>query len=94
MAVVDTSASDPRQVCAEFDGAIAEAAAVVLPAYESRQRWRDRIRAGIAALLRFLDENPRAKQLFIMESLDSALEALERRTSIERAVIRAIRPGP
>ena len=51
---------EDREDCflAAFDHALGRASAVVVPAYEPQKAWRERIRAGLAALLGFLDDEP------------------------------------
>ena len=49
-----------REDCflAAFDDALAFASQRVLPAYNAERKWRERIRAGLVALLEFLDQEP------------------------------------
>jgi AcrR family transcriptional regulator len=85
-----------REDCllAALDQAIARATVAVLPAYESGgSRWRERIRAGLVALLAFFDQEPAMARLCIVESLGVGPQALERRTRIVRVLIRAIDEG-
>ncbi len=86
---------DDREACflAAFDDAAQQIAARVLPAYGGEKRWRDRIRAGLAALLDFLDEEPLVGRLCVVESLAAGPLALERRASIVEAVKRALDEG-
>jgi AcrR family transcriptional regulator len=58
----------------------------VLPAYEQAgPRWRERMRAGLAAILSFLDHEPAAGRLLIVESLAAGPRAQEhRRRALER----------
>ncbi len=84
-----------REDCllAALDQAIARAGEAVLPAYESSERWRERIRASLAALLRFFDEEPDMARLCVVESLGSGPRALERRTAIVALLIAAVDGG-
>ncbi len=84
-----------REECllAALDRAIAEATAAVLPAYEAPGRWRERVRAGLTAILRFLDEEPALARLCVVESLSAGPHALERRARIVRALIVAVDEG-
>ncbi len=86
---------DDREACflAAFDDAAQQIAARVLPAYAGEKRWRDRIRAGLAALLDFLDEEPLVGRLCVVESLAAGPLALERRAHIVEAVKRALEEG-
>ena len=70
-----------REDCflAAFDLAMERIAAVVLPAYRQSSKWRERVRAGMTALLRFLDLEPGVARLVIVEALGAGPKALERR---------------
>ena len=78
---------EDREACflAAFDEAAQQIAARVVPAYEAEKRWRERIRAGLAALLDFLDEEPQAGRLCVVESLAAG----PRRSSAARTSWRA-----
>jgi AcrR family transcriptional regulator len=84
-----------REQCllAALDQAIAQAAAAVLPAWETPGRWRERIRAALGALLSFLDAEPALARLCVVESLAAGPEALEHRTRIVHALIGAVEEG-
>jgi AcrR family transcriptional regulator len=84
-----------REECffAAFDYALALAAAVVLPEYERPGVWRERIRAGLAALLGFLDEEPNLGALCFVHSLGAGPAALERRARIVDGLIAAVDEG-
>jgi AcrR family transcriptional regulator/DNA-binding MarR family transcriptional regulator len=73
---------EDREACflAAFDDAIARIAACVLPAYGDDGRWVERVRAGLLALLEFLDEEPEVGRLVVVEALAAGPRALERRT--------------
>ncbi len=84
-----------REECflAAFDHAAGLAAAAVLPEYQQPGAWRDRIRAGLLALLEFLDEEPSLGALCIVHSLGAGPPALERRGHIVDALIVAVDEG-
>jgi AcrR family transcriptional regulator len=85
-----------REECtlAALDQAIARATAAVLPAYEEAgPRWRERIRAGLSALLRFFDEEPTVARLCVVESLGAGPRALQRRAHVVRLLIQVIDEG-
>jgi AcrR family transcriptional regulator len=86
---------EDREACflAAFDDAAGQIAARVIPAYEAGGRWRERVRAGLAALLDFLDEEPQAGRLCVVESLAAGPGALARRGHIVEAVKRALEEG-
>src|SRR3984893_10180229 len=57
-----------REECflAAFQGAIGRVDALVIEAYEHESAWRDRIRAGLWALLVWLDEEPALAKLLVV----------------------------
>jgi AcrR family transcriptional regulator len=73
-----------REDCflAAFDHAVDELAAVVLPAYEGEREWATRIRAGLGALLGFLDGEPALRRLVFVEALGAGPRVLERRVQV------------
>ncbi len=86
---------EDREACflAAFDQAVERAAEVVLPAYEAQGRWREQIRAGLAALLQFLDEEPGMARLAVVEALGAGPRALEHRARVLAALIAAVEAG-
>lgn len=62
-----------------FDLGVRRAAQRIAPAYAAQSRWRDAIRAGLAELLRFLDEEPALGRLCIVHSLSGGSALLRRR---------------
>jgi AcrR family transcriptional regulator len=86
---------EDREACflAAFDDATRQIAARVVPAYRGEKRWRDRIRAGLAELLDFLDEEPQAGRLCIVEALAAGPRALERRAHVVEIVKAALEEG-
>lgn len=70
-----------REDCflAAFEQALVRATGRVLPAYEAERAWREKVRAGLAALLSFIDEEPVIGQVLIVESLAGGPKALARR---------------
>jgi AcrR family transcriptional regulator len=86
---------EDREACflAAFDDTARQIAERVVPAYERETRWRERIRAALAELLDFLDEEPRAGRLCIVESLAAGPQALERRARVLEIVKRALQEG-
>jgi AcrR family transcriptional regulator len=69
------------------------AVARVLPAYEAQGRWRERIRAGLAELLRLFDERPPLARMLVVESLSAGPRALERRAEALVALTAAVDAG-
>jgi AcrR family transcriptional regulator len=86
---------EDREACllAALDEAIVEASAVVRPAYAAERGWRERVRAGLGALLRFLDEEPGLGRLLVVEALGAGDRALERRARCVAALVGAIDEG-
>jgi AcrR family transcriptional regulator len=84
-----------REDCllAAFDDAIERIAAVVVPAYGEPARWREKIRAGLTALLEFLDHEPGIGRLAIVETLGAGANALERRRRVLAQVMAAVDEG-
>jgi AcrR family transcriptional regulator len=86
---------EDREDCflAAFDGAVERIAAVVVPAYEQEGTWREKIRAGLSALLELLDYDRAAGRLVIVETLGAGPRALERRRRVLARVIAAVDDG-
>jgi AcrR family transcriptional regulator len=86
---------EDREDCflAAFDHALARVAERVLPAYQAESGWRERIRAGLTELLRFLDEEPGLGGLLVVDSLAAGPVAIERREHVLDALIAAVDAG-
>jgi AcrR family transcriptional regulator len=86
---------EDREDCflAAIDEALKQAAAVVVPAYEAEGSWRARVRAGLVALLQYMDHDPASGRLLVVESLASGRGALERRQSVLAKVVSIIDEG-
>ena len=84
-----------REECflAAFEEAIGRSSALVVEAYEGEATWRERIRAGLWALLQWLDEDPATARLCIVESLAAGPRVLERRAVVLRALILTVDEG-
>jgi AcrR family transcriptional regulator/DNA-binding MarR family transcriptional regulator len=78
---------------AALDEAIATAAARVDGVYRADARWRERIRAALAALLDLLDEQPEIGRLLVVESLAAGPGALRRRARALAALVAAVDEG-
>jgi len=78
---------------AAFDDALELAAARVPPAFQSSDRWVDKLRAGLIGLLRFIDEEPRLAKLLICESMSAGPAALESRTRVTRQLAAFVNEG-
>jgi AcrR family transcriptional regulator/DNA-binding MarR family transcriptional regulator len=84
-----------REECflAAFEEAIGRVGAQVIESYEQEHAWRERIRAGLWALLVFLDEEPATANLCVVESLAAGPRVLEHRARVLRALVRAVDEG-
>jgi AcrR family transcriptional regulator len=78
---------------AACEEALVLAAARVLPAVHGEDRWVDRLRAGIAAFMFFLDEEPKLGQLLVSESLVGDKRVLERRMQVTGRLAEFVREG-
>ncbi len=75
---------DDREDCflAAFDDAIGRIAGALAPAWHGEGSWRERIRACLIELLSFLDDDPRASRLVVVDSLEAGHLAAERRRRV------------
>lgn len=73
-----------REACllAAFDLGVERARARMEPAYTAESRWRDGIRAGLAAFLVFLEDEPALGRLCVVHSLGGGADVLSRRTEV------------
>ncbi len=87
---------EDREDCflAAFDHALEQAASVVIPAYESQNTWRERVRAGLGALLGFLEDEPGLGKLLVVDALGAGPRALERRTRVLDVLIATVDKAP
>jgi AcrR family transcriptional regulator len=86
---------DSSEECflAAFEQALSLASRQVLAAYESQRGWCEQVRAGLIALLDFLDAEPILGKLLIVEALSGGPRALERRSEVLAGITRAIDAG-
>jgi AcrR family transcriptional regulator len=84
-----------REDCflAAFDQAVEHAAARVIPAYGEAGSWVERVRAGLRALLEFLDDEPSLGCLAVVDALGAGPVALERRARVVGVLIDAVDRG-
>jgi AcrR family transcriptional regulator/DNA-binding MarR family transcriptional regulator len=84
-----------REDCllAAFEDAVSYASERVLAAYGAEKTWRERVRAGLVALLSFLDEQPLIGRLLIVESDAGGPATQQRRAEIIAALTRVIERG-
>jgi AcrR family transcriptional regulator/DNA-binding MarR family transcriptional regulator len=86
---------EDREACflAAFEEAVRRASACVVPAFRAGAGWRERVRAGLEALLGFLEEEPGLGALCVVDALGAGAVALERRERIVQALIDAVDEG-
>lgn len=86
---------DGRDDCffAAFEQALEQIGERVLPAWEQGGRWRDRIRAGLEALLGLFDEQPQLARLCVIETLTGGPLVLARRREILKALAALVEEG-
>jgi AcrR family transcriptional regulator len=78
---------------ATFDDTLAAASERVLSAYDQSAPWRARIRAGLAALLGFLDEEPTCAHLLLVDLHTAGPRARARRERVLAALSAAVDEG-
>jgi DNA-binding MarR family transcriptional regulator len=78
-AFYETSQSVEDCLSAAFEEGLARLTAAVQEAAGCEQRWLERVRAGLVALLGFLDDEPKLGRLLILEAFAAGAAALERR---------------
>jgi hypothetical protein len=78
---------------ADFDAAVAQIAARVLPAYNAGSDWLERTRAGLLALLRFCDERPELAKQVLLDSIAGGPAVLERRSQLLELLAGALDRG-
>jgi AcrR family transcriptional regulator/DNA-binding MarR family transcriptional regulator len=76
-----------------FDHAIERAGQRVVPAHESAHDWRERMRAGLTALLEFLDDEPDLGALCVVDALGAGPVGLARRAEVVRLLVAAVDEG-
>src|ERR1041385_2735390 len=73
-----------REDCflAALEQSVSQMGKLVRESYERESNWRDGIRAGLAELLVFLDEEPALARLCLVEALGAGPRVLERRAAV------------
>jgi AcrR family transcriptional regulator/DNA-binding MarR family transcriptional regulator len=73
-----------REDCflAAFEQATAQARALVIEAYTLESGWREGMRAGLARLLVFMDDEPGLARLCVVEALGAGTRVLESRAKV------------
>lgn len=78
---------------ATLDWAVEQGRGVAVDAYAAQQGWREGIRAALAALLRFFDEQPLLAQLCIVHAAGGGPRVLERRSRVMAELCEAVDRG-
>jgi AcrR family transcriptional regulator len=75
---------EDREDCflAVFDQAVDQLSTLVGEAYERESSWREGVRAGLLAMLRFMDEEPGLARICVVEALGAGPRVLKRRTQV------------
>ena len=87
---VERSGDLKDRFLAVFEDALEQAEAVVVGAYESERRPREQLRVGLAALLGFLDREPGAARVLIVEALRAGPLVGERRAQVLNGLADAV----
>ena len=84
-----------REDCflAAFEQALQQSTAMAKEAYEQESTWREGVRAALARLLMFMDEEPGLAKLCIVEALAAGENVLDRRAQILDEVAGVIDQG-
>src|SRR5580700_2971781 len=67
---------------AAFELALARAGKRIIVAYDAEPRWLDAIKAGLAELLRFLEDEPAFGRLLVVYSMSGGEKLLRRRAQV------------
>ena len=78
---------------ATFDLGVERVRRQMIAAYDVERRWLDAVRAALAALLRFLDEEPALGRVLVVYSLSAGERILRRRVQVTTALAAAIDHG-
>jgi AcrR family transcriptional regulator len=78
---------------AAFERALTLACDDLLPAYDAAKGWRERIRAGLIALLAFCDREPSVARMLLCESQTSGPRVAQRRAQILARLTRIVDQG-
>jgi AcrR family transcriptional regulator len=75
---------DDREDCflAVFDQTVDQISTLVSEAYARESGWRDGLRAGLFAMLRFMDDEPGLARICVVEALGAGPRVLRRRTQV------------
>lgn len=78
---------------ATFDWGVEQARVMAVDAYAVEKGWREGVRAGLGALLRFFDERPLIAQLCIVYAAGGGPRVLERRSQVIAELCKVVDRG-
>jgi AcrR family transcriptional regulator len=86
---------EDREDCflAVFDQAIDQLGTLVSDAYERESNWRDGVRAGLLAMLQFMDDEPGLARICVVEALGAGPRVLKHRTQVLAQLKKVIDQG-
>jgi len=76
-----------------FEVTLSQLRARVVDAYEAERGWRDGVRAGLAALLAFIDEDPELARLCVVDALGGGPRVLAARARVIATLRKVIDRG-
>jgi AcrR family transcriptional regulator len=84
-----------REACllAAFDLAVERAGARMAAAYRAQPRWRDGIRAGLAAFLGFLEDEPALGRLCVLDAIGAGEDVVRRRAHVLALLVQVVDEG-
>ncbi|MFI5010515.1 MAG: TetR/AcrR family transcriptional regulator, partial [Solirubrobacterales bacterium] len=84
-----------REDCflAAFNEAVTRMEAIAVEAYEGESSWREGMRAGLVALLAFLNAEPGLARLCVVEALGAGPRVLDRRAEMLEALREVVDRG-
>lgn len=84
-----------REDCflAAFEQAVGLAAEYVGDAYDPSEKWRERVRKGLVAVLEFLEDEPDMGRLAVVETLGAGPMVLERRRNLLAELTKVVDEG-
>jgi len=86
---------DGLEACllAAFELGVSRARTGMVAAYDAELRWLDAIKAGLAALLRFLEDEPALGRLLVVHSMGCGEQVLRRRAEVLDALAAVVDRG-
>ncbi|HXB65186.1 MAG TPA: TetR/AcrR family transcriptional regulator [Solirubrobacteraceae bacterium] len=86
---------EDREACflAAFEESVTRLAEHAVPAYLAAGSWRERIRAGLAALLEAIEDHPATGSLCVVDALAGGPAVLARRRRVVEALVDVVHEG-